>query len=330
MKKILLPFCLFLSTIRLHGMELSSMAPNGENHEDNKKIILQNDYKNFLICRLQECKKKPFTNDEIHHLQSTYSEMTNKKSLSILGGCLHRDACDEEGNNLVHYAAKNRYSHMIEWAIKCMKHPLSTPNKVGKEPIDFCIDQLMPEEPESNKEEADKVFILLAGDYSKRDFDYDHRRSFAKKIVTLEFEHVKRGIPYVPKTDILKSFCRQDIQLSDIYQHVCDEEGNTFTHMLVLHHLSDLLYTFIRKNYITCAVNKEKEDPLMLAQKKLREVGHKHFEQCVINKSFDMAGVSQEDNQKKCCYYMLLNVQRKKDNITDFKQCCDKHIIEKN
>ncbi len=330
MKKILLPFCLFLSTVTLHGMELSSMASNGENHEDNKKIILQNDFKNFLICRLQECKKKPFTNDDIQHLQNTYSEMTNKKSLSILGDCLHRDACDEEGDNFVHYAARNRYLNMIEWAIKCMKRPLSSPNKAGKEPIDFCIDQLMPDASKDNKEETEKIFTALVVGYSKNDFDYEHRRSFAKKIVALEFEHVKHGIPYLPKTDILKSFCRQDIQLSDIYQEVCDEGGNTFTHMLVSHHLSDLLYTFLIKHYITFAVNKEKEDPLTLAQKKLFEVSHKHFEQCIANKSFDMAGVSQEDNQKKCCYYMLLNVQRKKDHNTDFKQCCEKHIIEKN
>ena len=155
MKKILLPFCLFLSTVKLHGMEQGSIAPSGENREDNKKIILQNDYKNFLICRLQECKKKPFTNDEIQQLQSTYSEMTNKKSLSILGDCLHRDACDEDGNNFVHYAVKNRYLNIIEWAIKCMKRPLSTSNKDGKEPIDFCIDQLMPDALENNKESAE-------------------------------------------------------------------------------------------------------------------------------------------------------------------------------
>jgi hypothetical protein len=79
MKKILLPFCLFLSTVTLRGMEQGSMAPNGEHYEDNKKIILQNDYKNFLVSRLSECKKKPFTNDEIQDLQGTYSAMTNKK-----------------------------------------------------------------------------------------------------------------------------------------------------------------------------------------------------------------------------------------------------------
>jgi hypothetical protein len=330
MKKILLLFSLLLN-ITLRGMELSSMAPNGENHE-NKKIILQNDYKNFLAGHLRKYKEGSFPYIDIQRMENTYSDMTNKKSLSFLGDCLHKDVCDEEGNTFVHYAAKNIDLKTTEWAIKCMKRPLSIPNKLNKEPIDLCIDQLMPGELESNKESVYKVFSALVTGYDKIGFDYEHRRSFLKKIVTLEFEYIKRGTAFPFKIDdVLKYFSKQDIQLSDIYQEICDEEGNTFTHMLVSHHSSDMLYTFLIKNYITLAINKEKEDPVILAQKNLLKVGHDLFEQCAPNKDFDITKISQGDNKKKCCcYYMLLNLQKKMDGNTDFKQCCDKHLIEKN
>jgi hypothetical protein len=185
----------------------------------------------------------------------------------------------------------------------------------------------MPDALESNKESAYTILTTLVDGYDKIGFDYNHRRNFLKKIITLEFEYIKRGASFPFKNDLLKGFARQDIQLSDIYRQVCDEEGNTFTHMLVSHHLSDLLYSFLLKNYITFAVNKKKEDAATLAQKNFLEVGHKLFAQCVPGNSIEY---SQEDNKKKCCYYMLLNVQKKIDGNTEFKQCCDKHLIEKN
>jgi hypothetical protein len=330
MKKILLFFCLFLNSIVLHGMEVSSAVSSDKKSGNSKKIMLQNDFKNFLAHRLESYKKNFLSPEDMQHIQTMYG-MTLQKNMSFLGDCLHKEACDEKGDNFIHCAAKNRDVRVIEWAIKFMKHPLSIPNKLGKEPIDLCIDQLMPHESENNKENAYKAFTVLADGYGIVGFDYENRRRFLKKIVTLEFEYIKQGIPFTFKVDdVLKCFSREDIQLSEVYQEVRDEEGNTFTHMLVSHHLPDLLYTFLINNYITLAANNNNENPLTLAQKNFLSLGHNLFEQSVLNKDFDIAKISQEDNKKKCCYWMLLNLQKKKAKNTDFKQCCDKHTVEEN
>lgn len=334
MKNIQLLSCLLLSSVTLHSMEFSTSFSN-ESDGDAKEII-KNDFKKYLGNRLTEYKKTPFSYDDMQDIKNTYAKMTNKENLSFLSKCLHRDVYDEEGNTFAHIVVKHRDLKMTEWVIDCMKYSLSMPNNAGKEPIDLCIDQLMPNAEEGNKEESCKIFTKLIAGYDKVGFNYNHRRSFLKKIVTLEFEHIKHGTHFA-KEDASKYFSGQGavaqqesvekLVLSEIYQEVRDEEGNTFTHMLVSHHLSDMLYTFIGKNYITFAKNKDTLNPLALAQKIFLEVAHKLFEQCAPNKDFTISTVSQEDTKKKCCYFMLLNFQRKQDNNTDFKQCCDKHII---
>ena len=162
MKNILLAFCLSLSVILLYGMELTDKESNCFHREDSKKTILQNDYKNFLSKRLQAYKKQPFSYDDIKYMEDTYVEMTSDNSLSIIGDCLHKDVRDEDENNFVHHAVKSRDLKTIEWAVKRMKCPLSTPNNLGKEPFDLCIDQLMPDETETNKQLSDKIFTALA------------------------------------------------------------------------------------------------------------------------------------------------------------------------
>jgi hypothetical protein len=313
----------------LHSMEVS-------NESNDQKTIIKNDFKDYLTNRLTAYKKSAFSFDDINDMESTYFKMTNKKKFSFLSKCLHRDVCDEEGNNFVHRAAENRDIKMIEWVMRHMQRPLSTRNIAGKEPIDLCIDQLMPDAEEKHKEEVYKVFAALITGYDKSGFDYEHRRCFLKKIVTLEFEHTKHGSTnFCLREDISKYFSGQSsdkpVVLSEIYKEVCDENGNTFTHMLVSHHLSDMLYKFIHKDYITFAQNQnDKMNPLTLAQNIFLKVADNLFEQCT-NKNFNIATASQEDNgkNKKCCYYMLLNVCKKQQNA-EFKQCCDKHIIATN
>jgi hypothetical protein len=306
-------------------MEFSKIAANNEKSEDSQKIILQKDFKKYLKDRFQEYKKKSFSIEDMQQIKDRCKNITNEDSLDLLGQCLHRDVYDENQNTYVHLGILNRHLSLIEWAIGCMTHPLTIQNEAGKEPIDLCIDQLMPDALENNRERANAVFTTLVDGYSKIGFDYDHRKNFLKKIIRLEFEHIKHGNPFVLKEDMLKGFAKQDIQLSEIYQQLCDEEGNTFTHILVSHQLSDLLYNFYIKNYITFVTNKNSEDSLTLAKNNFSQAGRCLFEQCVPGGDVH---IREEDNKKKCCYVMLLNIL-KKDNNADFKKCCDKHMIEK-
>jgi hypothetical protein len=331
MKNMHFLFCFFVSSITLHSMDLGTAAARSENPEDNQKIILQNDFKKNLKNRFQDYKKKSFSINDMKNIQAEYYNTTNNESIGFLGECLHRDVCDEHGNTFVHLGILDKHLSLIEWAIGCMKRPLSTQNESGKEPIDLCIDQLMPDALDSNREKVDTIFTALAHGYIKIGFDYDHRRNFLKKIVALWSEHIKHdSTKFCLKEDILQGFAGQDIQLSEIYQEVCDKEGNTLTHILVSRHLADLLYNFSIKDYLTFATNKKNEDPVTLAQKNFLKVSRDLLKQCAPNQNFDIKAIPQEDINKKCCYYMLLNLQKKQANNTDFEQCCDKHIIEKN
>jgi hypothetical protein len=318
MKNMHFLFCLFLSSFALHSME------------NDEQQIIKNNFKKYVANRLVEYKKHVFSYDDIQNIDDTYNQMMNEKDLSFLGDCLHRDVCDEEGNTFIHFAAKHKDLKVVEWALRCMHHPLSIPNKYGKEPIDICIDQLMPQGQQNTRDEEYRVFNALIVGYDKIGFDYDHRRNFLKKIVALEFEYIKEGIDIGWKYDLLKYFSgNKPISLPEIYQEISDENGNTFGNYLVSHRLSDALYTFIIKNYITFRPNQQNENPLALAQKNWLEVANKLFRECAPNKDFNITEASQEIIKEKCCYFMLLNLQKKRDNV-DFKQCCNQHFIEIN
>lgn len=341
MKNVHFLACLLFSSITLHCMESGKLTLNESSSSESQsmKQDIKNDCKNYFKNRLFSYIKLPVRYDDIDDMQKKYFSMTNKKSTSFLSQLLHRDVYDEEtGNNFLHLAVKNRDLITVKWLMNVMQHPLSIKNVDGKEPIDFCIAQLMPNADEENKLLAHDILDIVTTGYAKVGFDYDCRRDFLKKIVKLEFEHAKQGTNFVLKEDILKRFLgdssateenviKKSIKLSEIYQEVCDEKKNTFTHILVSRSLSDQLYKFIEKNYISFLKNKENQDPLLLAQKNFIEVAHKLFQQCAPNKNFNIAEDSKEGNEKKCCYYMLLNLQKKQDNNRDFKQCCDKHIL---
>lgn len=340
MKNILLPFWLFLSAVTLHGMEFSRTLSTCSNsrYSDSKKPIkddvnttkeMKGVFKTYLANRLKEYTKTVFPRERIDEIQKMYDQMINKKSLSYLSKCLHQDVVDEDGNTFIHSAIKAKHLYMVEWLTSVMKHPLSVPNKDGKEPIDVCIEYLVPTAQKDGREEAYKILDVLTSGYEKVNFDYNHRRNFLNKIVTLEFTHIQKGTDFVLKEDILQRFTKQDtpdcIELSEIYQEVCDAEGNTYTHMLVDRHLADILYKFIEKGYITFAKNKhQKKDPLTLAVENLSEVAGRLLDTCAPNKDFDITKVSQEDKQKRCCYVMLLNELKRQSN-DDYKACCNKH-----
>ncbi len=341
MKNIQFLFCLLFSSVTLHCMESSELTLTDSSSSDSQsmKQDIKNDCKIYFKNRLHSFIKLPITYDGIDDMQKMYFSMTNKKNTSFLSQLLHRDVYDDEtGNNFLHVAIKNRDLMTVKWLINLMQHPFSMPNIDGKEPIDFCIAQLMPGAHEEHKSEVHNMLDIVTAGYGKVDFDYNCRRNFLKKIVKLEFEHAKHGTNFALKEDILKRFLgdisateenvtKKPIMLSEIYKEVSDEKGNTFTHILVSRCLSDVLYKFIEKNYISFVKNKDKQDPLLLAQKNFIEVSRALFEKCAPNKDFNITEDSKENNEKKCCYFMLLNLQKKQDNKSDFKQCCDKHII---
>lgn len=327
MKNILFFFCLLANVVTLHGMRHSQIVPHhNENNNMSAKEIIKNDFKTYLSNRLKVHGKGSFTDDEIKDIENTYITMTNKTKFSFLSKCIHKDVVDDNGNNFVHSAVRHKDVKMIQWAMDIMEHPLSMPNENNKEPIDLCIDYLMPTANSNDRETECRIFAILVNGYAQADFDDDHRINFLKKLVALDFAYIKQGTQSIIEECILKNFSQEPDELSKIYQEMCDDKGNTFTHILVSRSMSDILYKFIEKGYITFAKNKQQEDPLILAQRNLSEVTCKLLQACTSGKDFTISAVSDEDKNKKCCYHMLQNFLKKQGNV-DFKKCCDKHII---
>jgi len=329
MKNIQFLCSVLLTSFAVHGMEVGTDIDAEKIIKDRFKIYLANrlvEYKKCVTGYVKGCSQQ--ARSEMLDIPDRFARITNNRDLSFMSECLHKNVCDDEGNTFVHIAVKNNDLVMVEWLIKHMMHPFSMPNKAGKEPIDLCIDQLQPRVQEANKEEdkkdAYKIFTTLIAGYDKIHFNDNDQRKFLKKIVALQLEHVKHPSDLILSEDILKHFDGQN--LPEIYQEVSDENGNTFAHILVRHHLATMLYKFIEKKHITFAKNKDLKSPLETAEEIFLEASSGLFDQCIENKDFNIPAIPKEDSNKRCCYYMLLNLQKKQEN-KPFSQCCKEHII---
>jgi hypothetical protein len=291
---------------------------------------LEDNYKNYLLDSLKQYKKllnSQFTSDDRDYMFATQKRMSNKLDLSKLSVMLHKDIVDEKGNNFVHIAIEKRDIESLRWLIDAMQHPLSIANKEEKEPIDLCIDLLKPEAKDSFKQSAHDMLEILTAGYDKINFERSHRIIFLKKIIQLQLEYIKQGSRFKLKDVLFTRFLASNsaekaIELSEIYQEVCDKEGNTFAHILVEQGLSDMLYEFVKKDYITFAKNNNEQNAFDLAEKLCPE----HDSDTDSSGSLEM---SKDVDEAYCCYRILLNYLKQQRNDKNFKRCCDKHIFKK-
>jgi hypothetical protein len=282
---------------------------------------LENDYKSYLTNRLKEYNKVDFTIENIEHIHDMHNIMTASKNPAILSNYLQNDIIDDKKNSFLHSAIQKKDLVVLQWLVESIQCAPYLPNSDGKEPIDLCIDQLMPHAEESNKQTAHEMLDILTAGYDKANFDREHRENFLKKLVTLHLEHTKHATNFKLKDILFSRFLRKNstldsIDLSAIYQSVCDSNGNGFSHILVQQHLSDMLHEFIQKNYISFKPNKEGKNPITIAE----EI----FETLIVDPQTSMENNPDIFKRSRCCLFMLLNYIKKQNNI-NFEHCCHKH-----
>ena len=320
---LLLLYILFTS-ITLHCMRNQPIEPWQDINYKTIEQNLDNKYKSYLTNRLIQYKNVNFTVNDRKEIQTMRLTITGNNNPFILADYLD-SIVDDKQNNFLHIAIEKRDLEVLRWLIDDVKHLPYTQNGNGKEPIDLCIDQLMPLAPDNNKQTAHEILDILTAGYDKAQLNSEHRIKFLKKMVLLQLEHTKNNTNFILKDSLFTRLIhnptntQKRIALPKIYQEVTDTTKNTFTHILVQRCMTDQLYEFVQKEYITFAENNDHKNPLEIAEKLLQEfTQHTDPDQAI-------ATSSKEFYKKRCCFFILLNYLKKKNNETDFAQCCEKH-----
>lgn len=320
----LLLYVLFISTT-LHCMKQNQRV---DFWQDVKAIEqnLDNKYKLYLTNRLVHYKNFAFTANDRKEIQSMRLTITGNNDPFVLADYLDF-IVDDKKNNFLHIAIEKTDLEILRWLIDDVKYLPYTQNSDGKEPINLLIDQLMPLTPDNNKQTVHEMLDILTAGYDKAQLNSERRIKFLKEMVSLQLEHTKHNTNFILK-DSLFTRLMQDptntqkpIALPEIYQEVTDTNKNTFTHILVQRCMTDQLYEFVQKEYITFAENNDHKNPLDIAEKLLQEfTQHTNPDQAI-------ATSSKEFYKKRCCFFILLNYLKKKNKETDFAQCCEKHTF---
>jgi hypothetical protein len=345
MKNIQFLFYLFLVSNMLHGMdekkEVIVQQNNKWNSIDYKASQKRVDDK--LTDYLSSCLKsynKVVTNhlssqdtDQIEQMQIN---ITNKKDLPGLGILVHRDIIDDRGYTAPHSSIEKRDMHGLKWSMGILHHSISTPNNHGKEPIDLCIDFLKPDAKakEAYQQSAYDMLDVLTARYGEVGFDRDRRVGFLIKMMQINLEHVKEGSLFKLKDVFFTRFLNQNsvepIEFSEVYQKARDKDGNSFTYIVVLRGLSDMLYSFAQNGYLTFTKSDSENDAveLKLAEDLFDLCDSAHNSGAHSESSSDSVSNSESSKEidaRCCCYRILLNALKQQRNDTDFELCCKNH-----
>ena len=334
MKNVQLFFCILFISIALHGMEQNNQLTNQKQENNPWKAIdcsiaqkaLESDCNNYLKNRLEEYKKVDFAPKDMEHINFICTQITGRPNILIYNN--GHGIKDDKKNGFLHIAIHKADLAIVTWLLdnKCWTY---FANAQGKEPLDLCIDKLLPTAVQKNKNVTFHILDTLMNGYAKAGFSTDYRKKFVTKLIAWELEHKKNGTNSVLKDSWINLFitcyscikspnklgkCYGCVYLADIYQTVTDTQENSYTHILVQQRLADQLYDFIQKGYISFTRNKENKNPL--------DIALEHFHYCIHN---DLD--STITKSARCCLFMLLNYVKKQQGITDYQQCCPHHTI---
>lgn len=287
---------------------------------------LETDCQNYLKNRLEEYKKTNFTPQDMEEINFIAAQITGRKNILTYNN--GHGIRDNEQNTFFHIAIRKADLPIVTWLLnnKCWTYEA---NAQRKEPLDLCIDQLLPTANNKNKQVNLNVLDTLMSGYDKGNFCPLYRRKFITKLIILQLEHKKYNNNFILKDSWINPFttcsyctkknilqkCSSCIYLSDIYKTTIDTEKNTFSHILAQKQQADELYNFIQKEYISFSYNNNNQNPLNIAVE--------NFISCIEN-DIDVTGAV---SPTRCCLFMLLNYIKKQQGVIDFEQCCDKHII---
>lgn len=328
MKNMQVLLCVLFVGSALHGAEQKQIEVWKSINCDGIQRTLAQDYESYLKNRLEEYKKTDFTYKDMQAIEYTGFLFTGFVKPIRFDSML-----DKDRNSFTHIAIRKADLTIVQW-LTDQRYLAYNANSDDKEPIDLCIEQLLPNAAEANKKTVHEILDVLTAAYDTYAFNLDYRKKFLKKMVALQLEYKKcgthfglqDGTGFVLKDVLFTRFLIQDpkakptIVLSDIYHEVMDQNKNTFTHVVVQRGLPDELYELIKKEYITFEKNAEEKTPVDIAYELFRGFTQNHSS---IEARKDIF------TKRRCCLFMLLNYLKIKQNVNNksFIQCCDKHMM---
>jgi hypothetical protein len=326
-------FCLLFTSITIQCMNQQLTVKNKEN-DPWKSVdvsamnhILGEDYRAYLTNRLIEYRKNDFTSQDLNQIEKMYSRMKNDKH-SDLKNYLYNYVVDEKQNSFLHVAIKKKDITVLKWlttVVQCAPHNV---NADGKNPFDLCIEQMMPDAQESDRERAHEMLDLLTDRYNKANFCLEPRKAYLQKMLQLQYAHTKNATTFKLKEALFQRFLTDKhgkylIALSKLYQETADPiTGDTFTHIFVEQGNADTLHKLLQQGYASPAKNNDGKTPIDSALILFNAITQSSCFDTMI--TIDRAGY----NRRRCCLFMLMHYAAKQQQLQcDLEQCCSAHTL---
>ena len=160
----------------------------------------------------------------------------------------------------------------------------------------------------------------------------DYRKECLKKLVDLGLIYKKRPANTTYQFNIYLSAMKDLIPKANKYDKPCllttlfqqatyEQDGSTFTHLMVEHGEADKILEWIRDGRISFLKNKAGQTPLDLAYIKFSQFTH------------NMSLATQDSTDfinARCCLFTLLNYAQSMNNDVGAEPhfCCNKHVIK--
>jgi hypothetical protein len=259
-----------------------------------------------------------FTPQDMENILGVISFITAAENSAEYIHC----AKDAEQNGFFQYAIRKVHLPIIKWLIEKgnIKYHLK---KECTDFITFCAEQLLPTIEPDKRETAYVILKAVIEQYKTNIIFQSCKESYLETMIRLQLAHRTLVTQFTIEEELLTPFLNQDQAntlsgLSDMYQTIVDEKGNTLAHIVVNQHDADELYKLINKN---CVPKKVENNVHTLAFNKHR----------VFTKDTTLVSVRPEEAQAtRCCYFMLDKYFA--ENQKDFakkQDCCKNHSIIK-
>lgn len=282
---------------------------------------LENHYREYVRKQLIKYKTDTIDIDEIINVGYKIT-----KRVDVLPLVFDSQVRDEKWNRFIHIAVNKKDVAMVEWLLKNdANHKGMTDewfyrNKYGSNAFDLCMKHFSPEilSDPNIQSNARQIFDMFIQKITERCSHIIKRQCLAI-IIAKQLKYKKCNINFIFNNALFESL-KPDF--STMYKNAKDLDGNTFGHLLVEQENPDELYEWLKQERISFKKNSAGLTPLDLAAQRFN----------LLIQNIEEINTDTECFKKNsCCLYILLNYLKrkelKKEDTSDFTQCCDKHVL---
>jgi hypothetical protein len=276
------------------------------------KEALVQDYKNYLLSRLEDYHSLPVSFDSLHKRAETITGAESQKRWI-------RDIQNPAGKTFLHVAVEKEDLPFIKNAFEFFS--TMHPDKESKYPLDIAIEKLVSTNKSIRNEPQIAILETIANRIAQKAYSEKDKEECLRKLISLELickANRSHPYPFVPQKDLLYKLVpkEEDAEtfLSEIYRQTHDKEtGNTFAHLCVQQQDPDELYKLVLASRIATTTNKENLDPVACALAAFRKF-------TANPTSFDPA--TEGFKKARCCFFMLCRHFDKNN-----PDCCKQHMF---